>query len=285
MFNNNRKIQSIPFSINYSSNKKVNCDEMFSYCEKLENISDITNLYTGTLKLLFLYCKRLRYLPNFINCNFSEIVDLHNTFDVCYSLRSIPESLLKSIIINKANTYAFQWTFENCFALDEIRGINLKNAQATIHMFVGTFNGCSRVKDVIFATQEDGTPYTCNISSQTIFLTSYVGYAERKAQVLNFNSGITADKEVTDDASYQLLKNDPDWFTCDVNYSRYNHDSAVRTINSLPDTSAYLASAGGTNAIKFEGASGTNTDGGAISNLTAEEIAVATAKGWTVTFK
>ena len=107
MFNNNRTIQSIPFSINYSSNKKVNCDEMFSYCEKLENISDITNLYTETLKLLFLYCKRLRYLPNFINCNFSEVVDLHNTFDVCYSLRSIPESLLKSIIINKAYAYAF----------------------------------------------------------------------------------------------------------------------------------------------------------------------------------
>ena len=75
-----------------------------------------------------------------------------------------------------------------------------------------------------------------------------------------------------------------DWFTEKIKYSRYNHDSAVRTINSLPDTSAYLASVGGTNTIKFKGASGTKTDGGAISNLTESEIAVATAKGWTVSF-
>ena len=65
-------------------------------------------------------------------------------------------------------------------------------------------------------------------------------------------------------------------------YSRYNHTSAVNTINSLPDTSAYLATAGGTNTIKFKSNAGSATDGGAISNLTEEEIAVATAKGWTV---
>jgi hypothetical protein len=65
-------------------------------------------------------------------------------------------------------------------------------------------------------------------------------------------------------------------------YSRYNHDSAVRTINSLPDASAYLATTSGTNTIKFRGEAGSSTDGGAINTLTAEEIAVATAKGWTV---
>ena len=108
--------------------------------------------------------------------------------------------------------------------------------------------------------------------------------SSNKKYILNYNSGITADKEVTDDATYQALKNDPDWFTCDIKYSRYNHDSAVRTINSLPDTSAYLATAGGTNTIKFKGAAGSATDGGAINTLTSEEIAVATAKGWTVTF-
>lgn len=66
--------------------------------------------------------------------------------------------------------------------------------------------------------------------------------------------------------------------------SVYNHDSAVETINSLPDTSAYLAEAGGTNTITFYRDQGANTEGGAIGNLTAEEIAVAAAKGWTVAF-
>jgi hypothetical protein len=80
------------------------------------------------------------------------------------------------------------------------------------------------------------------------------------------------------------LKDDPDWFTCDVAYSRYNHDSAVATINSLPDTSEFLLECEGYNQITFNGAAGSNTDGGAISNLTEAEIAVAAAKGWTVTF-
>jgi hypothetical protein len=92
-----------------------------------------------------------------------------------------------------------------------------------------------------------------------------------------------------DDATYQALKNDPDWFSVATNaqYARYNRASAVNTINSLPDTSAYLATAGGTNTIKFRSIAGTQkvgsaTDGGAIADLTEEEIAVATAKGWTV---
>ena len=64
--------------------------------------------------------------------------------------------------------------------------------------------------------------------------------------------------------------------------SVYNHDSAVETINSLPDTSAFLAEVGGTNTIRFYRNQGANTEGGAIGNLTAEEIAIAAAKGWTV---
>ena len=153
----------------------------------------------------------------------------------------------------------------------------------TSNMFYDTFSSGYRLKDVIFATQDDGTPYTVNWKSQTIDLgVDYIGYAYDNSTILNYNSGITADKEVIDNTTYQALKNDPDWWTKNVAYSRYNHNSAVNTINSLPDTSAFLATKGGTNTIKFKGAAGSATDGGAINTLTAEEIAVATAKGWTV---
>lgn len=59
-------------------------------------------------------------------------------------------------------------------------------------------------------------------------------------------------------------------------YSLYNHDSAVETINSLPDCSGCAAQ-----TIQFAGNAG-SAYGKAISTLTAEEIAVATAKNWTV---
>ena len=90
--------------------------------------------------------------------------------------------------------------------------------------------------------------------------------------------------QIKDDTSYQLLKDNEDSHTRYIAYSRYNHDSAVETINTLPDTSAYLAESGGTtNIIQFTGESGSATDGGAINTLTEAEIAVAAAKGWTVT--
>ena len=88
-----------------------------------------------------------------------------------------------------------------------------------------------------------------------------------------------SEKRVTDATSYQALKNDPDWWTTDIAYSKYNHDSAVRTLNSLPDVSI---SGSGSSTIKFTGNAGWATDGGPIKNLTSSEIAVATAKGWTV---
>ena len=141
-----------------------------------------------------------------------------------------------------------------------------------------------RLKEFTFAVNEDGTPKTANWKNQTIETTSTskgtFGYGDYRPT--KYNSGITEDKEVKDDATYQALKNDPDWYSKDINYSRYNHDSAVNTINSLPDTSAYLTANGGTNTIKFKGQSGALTDGGAINTLTEEEIAIATAKGWTV---
>ena len=206
----------------------------------------------------------------------------------CYSLRSFPMSIIKSgnprALYEKSNMY---YSFAKCYSLDEL--INLPIPYTTIwstNAFDYTFYYCSRLKDIIFKTNDDGTPIIMEWKKQTIELSS-IGYcmkSSNKENILNYNSGITADKEVTDDASYQALKNDPDWFTCDIKYSRYNHDSAVRTINSLPDTSAYLATAKGTNTIKFKGAAGSATDGGAINTLTEEEIAVATAKGWTVTF-
>ena len=207
----------------------------------------------------------------------------------CYSLRSFPMNIIKSgnprVLYEKSNMY---YSFANCHSLDELINLPIPYTKATWsnNAFGYTFYYCSRLKDIIFKTNDDGTPIIMKWKKQTIELSS-IGYcvqSSNKKYILNYNSGITADKEVTDDATYQALKNDPDWFTCDIKYSRYNHDSAVRTINSLPDTSAYLATAGGTNTIKFKGAAGSATDGGAINTLTETEIAVATAKGWTVTF-
>lgn len=197
-------------------------------------------------------------------------------------LRTVPSNLLilsKYLPTNSSSNSncLFYYGFYNCFALDELVGIGVPNNGHDKYMksnkFYNTFSQCRHLKRMTFEPNQ-----TAEWASQTIDLTNYVGYGYLTSY------GFSSTKQIKDDTTYQALKDDPDSWTSDINYARYNRISAVETINSLPDTSAYLATAGGTNTIKFKGAQGAKTDGGAINTMTEEEIAVATAKGWTVSF-
>lgn len=295
----NSKVEEIPFELNFKTVKSgVNLGSMFSNCTNLKSIPKINNCKPNGMCDLFSQCYSLREIPedcasgfdwSYVDGSTSAYgADSSGMFYKCYSLRSFPMSFLEHG--NPFSNYyygIYDGGFQQCCALDEI--VDLPNphynATWTGNGFSYTFNECNRLKNMTFKCP-DGKPYVVNWKSQTIDLCSYIGYVQADyyvSRILNYNSGITADKEVYDDATYQALKNDADWWTRKEEYSRYNHDSAVATINSLPDASAYLATAGGTNTIKFKGAAGSATDGGAINTLTAEEIAVATAKGWTVT--
>lgn len=298
-------IEQIPFDINI---KDVdNLSYMFHSAGNLTTPPKIRGTIkwgTSTKLGSLLYgCSNLRdmedvFTPEMLDsCSTVKVTSsysspaLGNMLCVCYSLRQIPSWWYKlklnpeSTAFPSASNTIYYSGLSTCTSLDEATNIPVWRCAGaqTSNMLSSTFSSCYRVKDITFETNPDGSPIEVKWKTQTIDLSSYIGFGPSSNYVLNNNSGITADKQVTDDASYQALKDDPDWFTTNKSYSRYNHDSAVATINSLPDTSAYLASAGGTNTIKFNGSLGALTDGGAINTLTAEEIAVATAKGWTVT--
>lgn len=286
-------VEEIPFDINLGGTAMF-MDSMFEHCGKLKVLPKI-NGKISSARRLFQDCYSLRHIPE----NFFENIDcsamttgstyssgnLSNIFNSCYSLRAIPVNFLKNNHPGCAayNSY-FSGGLSYCRSLDELRDLPLHFTSTwTNNAFNYAFAECHRIKSLTFE-MPGGQPTAMNWKNQTIDLSQRIGYAnsDGKNYILNYNSGITADKEVTDDATYQALKNNPDWFTCNVAYSRYNHNSAVETINSLPDTSAYLAANGGTNTITFRGAAGSATDGGAINTLTEAEIAVAAAKGWTV---
>ena len=290
MFYRSGNIETIPFEINCDTTNYITARVMFGNCEQLTIAPKINNLMFNSISGLFLDCHKLKTIPNdFCDSWTYELSDSFSQdriFYNCYSLRSTPTNIFECGNSNiRYSNSCLYFSFYCCYNLDEL--INLPIPYGTTWKYnclEYTFFHCERLKNITFAKQDDGTPYTVNWNKQVLNLTYYVGYVgDNIDNIILWNSGITDDKAVTDDASYQALKNDPDWFALDIAYSRYNHDSAVATINSLPDTSAYLATAGGTNTIKFEGAAGSATDGGAINTLTEEEIAVATAKGWTVT--
>ena len=172
--------------------------------------------------------------------------------------------------------------------------------------FFGYSTYFPNTNSIIFATN-NGEPYKVNWKNQTVNLVEEIGYNNSSWDSRNekYAQGYWKEKNnivynTTDieqaKLNYNKLKSQDNWFSWSSNsgtyegknvyysllFSRYNHDSAVETINSLPDTSEYLTSAGGTNTIKFKGIQGALTDGGAINTLTEAEIAVATEKGWTV---
>ena len=296
---NKTSLKTIPFDINIARNT-TNIENTFNYADKLEVVPYIigpeknppTSSYSGTLNMGYIFgnCQRLRYIPEDYfwkivpNKDFWEVQanissqGQDSIFGYCYSLRELPD--ISMIGGNWTSGYScIYYNFlQFCYSLDKAINIPVYGTFSSNAMSNLFYNN-HRLKEFMFLMNEDGTPKTANWKNQTIETTSTskgtLGYGTYSPT--NYNAGITPDKKVIDDATYQALKDDPDWYSFDVNYSRYNHDSAVNTINSLPDTSAY-----GTNTIKFKGEAGALTDGGAINTLTEEEIAVAIAKGWTV---
>lgn len=290
----NSLLETIPFEINGKANKEINTTQMFAGCKKLTSIPKL-NFKTSDASSIFSNCSCLEELSeeSVKDIDWSYIENLtsaysgsrSNTFYYCYRLRKFPMSFIAHGNPKVAYSYSvYNSLFGNCFALDEIVNLPVIHREAswTSNAFGSNFvSNCSRLARLTFETNEDGSPIVVNTwSKQTIDLSNSLGYASSSSYFTHENyAPLGTENQVKDDATYQALKNTKDWWTILVDYSRYNHTSAVETINSLPD----LSGGAGGNTIKFKGAAGAKTDGGAINTLTAEEIAVATARGWTVT--
>lgn len=268
----------------------------FFYCiymKELPKFRFIASNQITSLNSIFSNCDDLRNIPNdfFTHKNAdgskasddsifynSAGVNLERAFEYCLSLREIP-SLAG---ITKIKTMAAM--FKDCAALDELVELPVSEDKWTSDKLYNAFDSCFRIARLTFETNANGTAKTAQWSNQTIDLSRNVGVASSlyASRITGHNSGITTDKKVVSGEDYARLKDDPDWWTTNTSFCRYNHDSAVETINSLPNTKAFIQSNGGTNTIKFSGDNG-ELSGGYIKNLTASEIAVATNKGWTVT--
>lgn len=281
------KLKQIP-NITYKGTSYQSMGYLFNRSTELEELPYIFNAYPSDMSYMFYGCNRLRNIPedyfdtwNFSAMNASTYYSMSNMFYGCWSLRNVPTSFLKSINSKSTSSYylLYNYGFSDCYSLDEIIGFPVMKGALSSNALNNTFDNTFRLKRMTFNFDEN----TYAWKNQTFHLTKNIGWltaSSLKTYILDYNSGITADKEVVDDATYQALKDDPDWFTCDIKYSRYNHDSAVETINSLPDVTG-----GSGNTIVFKGEAGELTDGGAINTLTDAEIAVAAAKGWTVVYQ
>ena len=290
-------ITRFPFDFNIKSSFSL-ASQCFQNCNQLIEapriVGTIDNGKKVDIDYLFGGCKLIKEIPNDYFYIFGGIEywksvqqltsgNRASLFSGCNSLRKLPDiSMLK----NKVAYYSCLYSSlcASCYSLEGIEKLPVLEVNYTSSPLSYTASACYRLKTFTFETNEDGTPKTAEWKSQSLGLNDagFVSSLSYRSQMITY--GNSEDKEIVDDTTYQALKDDPDSWTANADYSRYNKLSAIETINSLPDTSAYLASAGGANYIKFKGNAGALTDGGAINTLTEEEIAVAAAKGWTVSF-
>ena len=262
------------------------CQNMFYRCHHLQDIPDN---YIG---LMFHNSDYSSWIDNSLYSNIYP----SSMFFECYALCKIPNilgTLFHQKPIDSFRNVPQYNAFFKCYSLGELVDFPVVdtrdiNSPYTRNSFSSAFDNCQRLKRLTFKLDEQShtegnetitvySPATAYWKNQIIDLSISVGYGSNCS---SYNPTFTADNKVIDDATYQALKDTEDWWTEDIAYSRYNHNSAVETINTLPQIPSDYTDAG--NTIKFKGASGSATDGGAINTLTEEEIAVATAKGWTV---
>lgn len=154
--------------------------------------------------------------------------------------------------------------------------------------YTGRMNEGTTCKDFTFELL-NGEPYPVKWKNQIIKInmSSISSATQTGTAGLGFLTNLVSSiplPQVTNATTYEQYKNQH-YQTNVVGYSRYNHDSAVNTLNSLPDTTYGGEYTPSGNEIRFGSSQyvGALTDGGPISNLTEAEVAVATAKGWTVT--
>lgn len=238
----NSDLATIPFELFLGGSGYNNCDYMFFNCSSLKNV-DMTIYTPNNLEYLFYGCGIIKT----INLNIQTTSYLNESSVTGYFTSMFANCKKLTSISNLTGLYCYGTNenlltgnaFRGCNALTAIRGLDIGVMSKTTSNVCGT----TPFADCYALEELTFTSRETTLSNQSLLITGRVGYS------------------------------------ANLEDSKYNHNSAVNTINSLPDVS------GGTNnIIQFNGNSGANTDGGAINTLTETEIAVATAKGWTLSF-
>ena len=317
LFNGNEYIKDLS-NINISGSN-LSIGGMFNECINLLRIPkfSLKNVNGNRSNSLFTYCYNLQ---NGEIEKFFENVEFDSIFQVapisrCFSITNIDLSsievkspkLMKDDYFSYNKLVSYPWRAISIKLPGNITG-NIKSSSYGLGSVLIEYS--SMLSSLTFSTNSDGTPFKVKMKGQNCNITEYKGYTNGNSDLYKYGTNpldrthnvfynITSSSDLTAEnikKEYDRVKGFDDWhssYSGYVNYngksvmasklvSRFNHDSIVGFINTLPDTSEYLATDGGTNTIKLNQFQGDLTDGGGVSNLTEAEIAVAAAKGWTI---
>lgn len=229
-----------------NTNGIVNWREAFAYCEKLIELPDTLDTSEATTMYeTFRNCKKIKKIPIM---NTSKVTNFYNTFYSCESLEEI-----SNIDASKATTLSD--TFCNCKSLKRILNLNTSNVQVLDR----TFGYCTSLQEV--PALDSSNMYNINNA------------------FLNCNSLTTFGGLIDLGKSFRATSANNSACTFRLDSSNnLTHESLMNVINNLYDLNlTYNVANGGTLYTQQLILGSTNK-----AKLTAEEIAIATAKGWTV---
>ena len=299
--------------LNPNTSNVTNMEELFSGCRSLKSIPAMNTQNVTNMNLMFFQCEKLSSVPaldtsNVINMNqmfnncrslssvpaldTSNVTEMSSMFSSCHSLVEIPaldtsnvtnmglmfvecESLTTVPLLNTSNVIEMGGMFSGCHSLVEIPTLDTSKCKFLAAMFAG----CSSLKQIPLLNTKSCT----NISGMFEGCTSLETVPILDASNVGDISKIFKDcpslvmlgglKNLGMDYSsaYYIHANKRE-YTLDLSYSPLlTHDSLMNIINNLYDIKSkgvkpQTLQLGDTNKAK----------------LTAEEIAIATNKGWNV---
>jgi hypothetical protein len=269
MFNICSSLQTIPL---LNTANGTNFSNMFNICQSLQTIPLINTANGTNFTSMFGSCSSLQTIPLLSTANGTTFT---NMFSSCSSLQTIP-------LLNTANGTNFSSMFGSCSSLQTIPLINTANGTT----FNSMFNSCSSLQTIPLLNTANGTNFNSMFSScqslQTIPLintangttfTSMFGSCQslRTIPALSVN-GVTLTGNwgtgiFTSCVSLQKCSLTPIKFTTSFSNCFLGKDELVEIFNNL---------------ITTTGQTITITGNKGASLLSAEERAIATGKGWTI---
>lgn len=230
--------------------------EMFTNCYKLTNLS-IDNFNTSkvtNMDSMFNTCKLLTAL-NLKHFNTSKVTTMHSMFRNCYAITELDLSNF-----NTSNVKEMVSMFASCKALTKLNLSSFNTANVT--QMTNFLYGCSGLVEV------DLSNFNLEKSKDNRDFFAMCSALENVRSFYNLGKGYT--QKTTNYTNY--------WFSVEA-AKKLTHDSLIDIItNGLYDLNlTYDVANGGTLYTQSFRLGETN-----LAKLTADEIAIATNKGWTV---
>ena len=243
-----RSLKSIPL---LDTSNVTNMDSMFSSCSSLTSIPALDTSKVTTIWGMFSGCRSLTSIPPL---DTSKVRVMYSMFKNCSSLTSIPA-------LDTSNVTDMRYMFIGCSSLTSIPQLDTSNVTNMQNMF-------RECKSLTSIPQLDTSKVT-NMSwmlYHCISLTSIALLDTSKVTDMSYFFGFMTMDKLTDLGGFKNLSISVSSNFLDM-CPNLTVESLMNVINNLATVSGKTLSFGSTN----------------LNKLTAEQIAIATAKGWTLT--